>query len=59
MISSRRKVYDLVAHGDLEPRNVARVRGGGFRLIDFSESKNPSVQGNRGKQGNDMLSLLS
>jgi tRNA A-37 threonylcarbamoyl transferase component Bud32 len=47
MISSRRKVYELVVHlhrtgivhGDLEPRNVARVRGGGFRLIDFSESR--------------------
>jgi serine/threonine protein kinase len=46
-ISTRREVYELVVHlhstgivhGDLEPRNVARVRGGGFRLIDFSESR--------------------
>ena len=38
-----KSVYDLhtigIMHGDLEPRNVARVRGGGFRLIDFSESR--------------------
>ena len=27
-----------IVHGDLEPRNVVRVHGGGFRLIDFSES---------------------
>jgi hypothetical protein len=26
-------------HGDIEPRNVVRVHGGGFRLIDFSESR--------------------
>ncbi|KAH9026553.1 hypothetical protein EDB84DRAFT_1670115 [Lactarius hengduanensis] len=35
-------VWDLhrvgIVHGDLEPRNIARVPGGGFRLIDFSES---------------------
>ncbi|KAH8976702.1 hypothetical protein EDB92DRAFT_1810674 [Lactarius akahatsu] len=35
-------VWDLhrlgIIHGDLEPRNIARVPGGGFRLIDFSES---------------------
>jgi tRNA A-37 threonylcarbamoyl transferase component Bud32 len=48
MFFSRVKVYSLVVHlhrigivhGDLEPRNIARVRGGGFRLIDFSESRN-------------------
>lgn len=28
-----------IVHGDLEPRNVARIHGGGFRLIDFSESR--------------------
>jgi hypothetical protein len=28
-----------IVHGDLEPRNVARVPGGGFRLFDFSESE--------------------
>jgi tRNA A-37 threonylcarbamoyl transferase component Bud32 len=46
MISCRSQVYKLVEdlhrtgilHGDLEPRNVARARGGGFLLIDFSES---------------------
>ncbi|KAH8998502.1 hypothetical protein EDB92DRAFT_1177410 [Lactarius akahatsu] len=27
-----------IVHGDLEPRNITRVPGGGFRLIDFSES---------------------
>ena len=26
-------------HGDLEPRNVARMPGGGFCLIGFSESR--------------------
>ncbi|KAH9004932.1 hypothetical protein EDB86DRAFT_3186805 [Lactarius hatsudake] len=35
-------IWDLhrvgIVHGDLEPRNIARVPGGGFRLIDFSES---------------------
>jgi serine/threonine protein kinase len=48
MISSRVQVYNLavglhrigIAHGDLEPQNVARVRGGGLRLIDFSDSGN-------------------
>ncbi|KAI9465417.1 hypothetical protein BJY52DRAFT_1144063 [Lactarius psammicola] len=43
--SERTQVYGLVwdlhrvgiVHGDLEPRNVARVPGGGFCLIDFSE----------------------
>ena len=42
----RVQVYKLVqdlhsvgiVHGDLEPLNVVRVHGGGFRLIDFSES---------------------
>ncbi|KAH9026562.1 kinase-like domain-containing protein [Lactarius hengduanensis] len=36
-------VWDLhragIVHGDLEPRNIARVPGGGFRLVDFSEGK--------------------
>ncbi|KAM6493292.1 hypothetical protein JOM56_011426 [Amanita muscaria] len=43
----RSQVYKLVQdlhrigimHGDLEPRNIGRVRGGGFCLIDFSESR--------------------
>jgi tRNA A-37 threonylcarbamoyl transferase component Bud32 len=47
MISCRAQVYKLVqdlhnigmVHKDLEPRNVVRARGGGFRLIDFSESR--------------------
>ena len=46
MIFSRTQVYNLVVdlhrigivHRDLEPRNIARVHGGGFRLIDFTES---------------------
>jgi tRNA A-37 threonylcarbamoyl transferase component Bud32 len=28
-----------IVHGDLEPRNVGHVHGGGFCLIDFSESQ--------------------
>ncbi|KAH9002658.1 hypothetical protein EDB86DRAFT_3241702 [Lactarius hatsudake] len=44
--SEQTQVYGLVwdlhragmVHGDLEPWNIARVPGGGFRLIDFSES---------------------
>ncbi|KAH9179320.1 kinase-like domain-containing protein [Lactarius sanguifluus] len=44
--SELRQVYELVRdlhrvgiiHADLEPRNIARVPGGGFHLIDFSES---------------------
>ncbi|KIL63571.1 hypothetical protein M378DRAFT_164244 [Amanita muscaria Koide BX008] len=47
MISCRSQVYNLVqdlhrigiVHGDLEPRNIGRARGGGFCLIDFSESR--------------------
>jgi len=43
----RCQVYKLVqdlhrigiVHGDLEPRNIACAHGGGFCLIDFSESK--------------------
>ena len=27
-----------IVHEDLEPRNVVHARGGGLRLIDFSES---------------------
>ncbi|KIM82646.1 hypothetical protein PILCRDRAFT_97458 [Piloderma croceum F 1598] len=29
-----------IMHGDLKPQNVACVHGGGFHLIDFSESRN-------------------
>ena len=47
MISCRTQIYKLVqdlhhigiVHKDLEPRNVLRARGGGFRLIDFLESR--------------------
>jgi len=47
MISCRSEVYKLVqdlhrigiVHKDLEPRNIGRTRGGGFCLIDFSESR--------------------
>ncbi len=47
LIFIRVQVYKLVrdlhsiaiVHRDLAPRNVVRVPGGGFRLIDFSESK--------------------
>ncbi|KAM6493283.1 hypothetical protein JOM56_011417 [Amanita muscaria] len=46
----RSQVYKLVQdlhrigirHGDLEPRNIGRARGGGFCLIDFSESRRHS-----------------
>ena len=37
-----RLILDLhsmgIVHGDLEPQNIARVRGHEFRLIDFSAS---------------------
>jgi serine/threonine protein kinase len=47
IISRRAQVYKLVqdlhrlgvVHEDLEPRNVVRTHGGGFRLIDFSQSR--------------------
>ena len=47
MVSCRTEVYKLVedlhsvgiVHKDLEPRNILRVEGGGFRLVDFSESR--------------------
>ena len=47
MISCRSDVYKLVqdlhsigiVHKDLEPRNIVRTHGGGFLLIDFSESR--------------------
>jgi serine/threonine protein kinase len=47
MISSRAQVYKLaqdlhsigIVHGDLEPQNVMRILGGGFYLIDFSQSR--------------------
>ena len=32
-----------IVHGDIEPRNVGRVRGGGFRLIDFTESRRKHI----------------
>ncbi|KIM44998.1 hypothetical protein M413DRAFT_17851 [Hebeloma cylindrosporum] len=43
----RSQVYRLVqalhrigiVHGDLEPRNIVRIRGGDFCLIDFSEKR--------------------
>ena len=38
-----------IVHGDLEPRNVARVHGGGFCLIDFSESRKHSCKESTGK----------
>ncbi|KIL58501.1 hypothetical protein M378DRAFT_170490 [Amanita muscaria Koide BX008] len=45
--AERSQIYKLVqdlhrigiVHGDLEPRNIGRARGGGFCLIDFSESR--------------------
>ena len=47
MISARAQVYKLfqdlhsisIMHGDLEPRNLVRVHRGGFRFVDFSESR--------------------
>ena len=27
-----------IVHGDMEPQNIERVHGGGFRLIDLTES---------------------
>jgi tRNA A-37 threonylcarbamoyl transferase component Bud32 len=47
MIPCRSDVFKLVqdlhsigiVHGDLEPRNIVRTHGGGFLLIDFSESR--------------------
>ncbi|KAH9170940.1 hypothetical protein EDB89DRAFT_1222301 [Lactarius sanguifluus] len=51
-----RLVWDLhrvgIVHGDLEPRNIARVPGGGFRLIDFSESVRHSCVEISGKLNN-------
>lgn len=46
----RKKIFALVKqlhsvsvlHGDIEPRNVVRTSGGGFLLIDFSESQSHS-----------------
>jgi len=51
----RSQVYKLVrdlhrigiSHEDLEPRNIARVREGGFRLIDFSESRWDRCKGSK------------
>ena len=47
MMSSRSQIYKLVqdlhnigiTHKDLEPWNIARVQGGRFHLIDFSQSR--------------------
>lgn len=55
MISCRSQVYKLVrdlhrigiTHGDLEPRNIARAREGGFYLIDFSESRRHTCKGSK------------
>jgi serine/threonine protein kinase len=42
-LQSYKLVEDLhrigIVHEDLEPRNIVRTRGGGFHLIDFSESR--------------------
>ncbi|KAF8339291.1 hypothetical protein F5887DRAFT_1062844 [Amanita rubescens] len=51
----RSQVYKLVrdlhrigiTHGDLEPRNIARTREGGFCLIDFSESRRHTCKGGK------------
>ncbi|KAF8344431.1 hypothetical protein F5887DRAFT_1272389 [Amanita rubescens] len=51
----RSQVYKLVrdlhririTHGDLEPRNIARAREGGFCLIDFSESRRHTCKGSK------------
>ncbi|KAF8815208.1 hypothetical protein BYT27DRAFT_7226480 [Phlegmacium glaucopus] len=53
--SERSQVYKLVrdlhrigiTHEDLEPRNIARAREGGFCLIDFSESKRHTCKGSK------------
>jgi len=53
--SERSQVYKLVrdlhrigiTHDDLEPRNTARAREGGFRLIDFSESRRHTCKGSK------------
>jgi serine/threonine protein kinase len=55
MMSCRSQVYKLVwdlhrigiTHEDLEPRNVARARQGGFCLIDFSESRRHTCKGRK------------
>jgi serine/threonine protein kinase len=47
MISCRSDIYKLVqdlhsigiVHEDLRPQNIVRTHGGGFLLIDFSESR--------------------
>ena len=54
-IHCRSQVYKLVrdlhrigiTHEDLEPRNIARAREGGFCLIDFSESKRHTCKGSK------------
>ena len=65
MISCRSDIYKLVQdlhrigiiHEDLQPRNIVRTHGGGFLLIDFSESRKHVCK--EGKvQYMDVLSLL-
>lgn len=54
MISCRAEIYKLfkdlhsvgIMHGDLEPRNIVRVKGGGFLLVDFSGSCHHNCGGN-------------
>lgn len=53
--SERSQVFKLardlhcigIIHGDLEPRNIARTREGGFCLIDFSESRRHTWKGSK------------
>ena len=55
MISCRSDIYKLVQ--DLQPRNIVRTHGGGFLLIDFSESRKHVCK--EGKvQYTDILALL-
>ena len=66
MIPCRFQVYQLVQglhrigimHGDLEPRNIVRARGGGFYLIDFSESKRHICKESKVRYTTTSLSLL-
>jgi tRNA A-37 threonylcarbamoyl transferase component Bud32 len=62
----RSQVYELVqslhrigiVHGDLEPRNIARARGGGFCLIDFSESRRHICKESKVRYATTSLSWL-
>ena len=66
MISCRSQVYKLVQelhsigiiHGDLDPRNIVRAYGGGFRLIDFSESRRHICKESKVRYMSTMLCLL-